>query len=447
MADTFTTRNRFQKQEVGAHVNTWGSELNAKGGSDLIDSALDGVESYTLSGSKTLTSTNASDSEAIQRIQNITGGTGGTVTIPSVEKNYIVRNAASGDVIFTTGGGTTATIKSGNTATIFCDGTNVHLALLSDFGSTQLKSTATASAPNHLVNKALLDVAAFSAALPGQYGNAGKYVTTNGTAASWAAISSADVTGALTYTPTSVTTLTGVQSISDFKTGLSLNNVTNTSDASKPVSSAQQTALDLKLNLDGGTLTGPLITVASGTGAAGLNIAPGTAPTSPNNGDFWTTSGGVFARVGGVTQQLALAGGWTQIDTKAATSGTNVDFNSIPATYSDLLVEALAVSGTSGGAAAINLYISINNGSSFSAQGVALGNMADASAIVYGAAVIFGYRLGGVICHSGGVTVDGDMATTSGSVRSFRASTPINALRIAIGAGAFDAGTIKLYAR
>ena len=29
------------------------------------------------------------------------------------------------------------------------------------------------------------------------------------------------------------------------------------------------------------------------------------APTSPNNGDLWTTSGGVFAQIGGVTDQFA----------------------------------------------------------------------------------------------------------------------------------------------
>jgi hypothetical protein len=56
---------------------------------------------------------------------------------------------------------------------------------------------------------------------------------------------SADVTGALTYTPTSVTGLTGVQSVAAFKTGLSLvkadvglGSVDNTADAAKSVLSA-----------------------------------------------------------------------------------------------------------------------------------------------------------------------------------------------------------------
>ncbi len=58
------------------------------------------------------------------------------------------------------------------------------------------------------------------------------------------------------------------RTLSQYKTDLSLNNVTNTSDANKPVSTAQQTALDLKANLASPTLTG---TPASTTAAPGTN--------------------------------------------------------------------------------------------------------------------------------------------------------------------------------
>lgn len=51
----------------------------------------------------------------------------------------------------------------------------------------------------------------------------------------------------------------------------------------------------------GGTMTGPLITTASTTTSAGFNLPPGAAPTSPNNGDFWSTSAGFFGRVNGAT--------------------------------------------------------------------------------------------------------------------------------------------------
>jgi hypothetical protein len=56
----------------------------------------------------------------------------------------------------------------------------------------------------------------------------------------------------------------------------------------------------------GGTLTGPLITVLSGTGAAGLRLPHGAAPTSPVNGDLWTTTSGAFLRVNGATKTVAF---------------------------------------------------------------------------------------------------------------------------------------------
>jgi hypothetical protein len=56
-----------------------------------------------------------------------------------------------------------------------------------------------------------------------------------------------------TANPTFTGTVAGVT-----KSHVGLDNVDNTSDASKPVSSATQTALDLKLNLAGGTMTGKI---------------------------------------------------------------------------------------------------------------------------------------------------------------------------------------------
>ena len=49
------------------------------------------------------------------------------------------------------------------------------------------------------------------------------------------------------------------------------------------------------------TFVAPVKTPASVTGGAGLNIAPGTAPTSPNNGDCWVTSAGLYCRINGAT--------------------------------------------------------------------------------------------------------------------------------------------------
>lgn len=123
MPSTYTARNRAEKQGAGENANTWGTRAN-QNTFDMFDEALDGVESFTLSGSKTLTTANGSTDEARNRVLNVTGGTGGTITIPNVEKAYLVRNAASGDVTFTTGSGTTADVPSGGVQWVFCNGSN-----------------------------------------------------------------------------------------------------------------------------------------------------------------------------------------------------------------------------------------------------------------------------------------------------------------------------------
>lgn len=125
MPSTATTRNRLEKQATGENTNTWGSKLNATA-FDLIDTALDGRTNFTLSGSKTLSSANFAADEARGRFLDITSGTGGTVTIPAVEKWYIVRNATSGNVVLTTGGATTATVPTGQIQVVVTDGSKVY---------------------------------------------------------------------------------------------------------------------------------------------------------------------------------------------------------------------------------------------------------------------------------------------------------------------------------
>lgn len=61
------------------------------------------------------------------------------------------------------------------------------------------------------------------------------------------------------------------------------------------------------LSINGGAMAGRLVTAASTTTAAGFNIPAGAAPTSPVDGDIWTTTAGVFARINGST--IGLGGG------------------------------------------------------------------------------------------------------------------------------------------
>jgi hypothetical protein len=59
------------------------------------------------------------------------------------------------------------------------------------------------------------------------------------------------------------------------------------------------------------TTTGKITTPASTTGAAPMNVPQGTAPTSPSNGDVWTTSGGLYVQIAGSTVGPLGGGGGT----------------------------------------------------------------------------------------------------------------------------------------
>jgi|SRR5690242_16924713 len=55
--------------------------------------------------------------------------------------------------------------------------------------------------------------------------------------------------------------------------------------------------------------SGTMLLPASVAGAAPLRLPHGTAPSSPVNGDIWTTTSSAFARINGVTVDLAAGGG------------------------------------------------------------------------------------------------------------------------------------------
>lgn len=144
MPSSYSTRNRAEKQAAGENSNTWGTRLNTNT-IDMFDAALDGRVAFTLSTTKTLTTVDGAADEARMRFIDITDGTGGTVTIPNVEKWYLVRNGTSGDVTFTTGSGTTATIKTGAVTAIVSTGANVVYAEKVDVATQSVGTLAVAN--------------------------------------------------------------------------------------------------------------------------------------------------------------------------------------------------------------------------------------------------------------------------------------------------------------
>lgn len=65
------------------------------------------------------------------------------------------------------------------------------------------------------------------------------------------------------------------------------------------------------------TFVGEQTMVASATTGAGFTLPPGVAPSSPVDGDIWTTTSGLYARINGVTNEVSLSGGAPVVVTSA----------------------------------------------------------------------------------------------------------------------------------
>ena len=224
MVSTATTRLRLNKQGTGDSPNTWGVILNGQV-FDLADEAIAGVETIALTGNKTLTSTNYVSDEARNMGLRFTGSltSGATITIPAVEKLYFIIND-SGQTLTFTAGGVTGAIENERRKWLACDGTDVYVGedgadfeyveatFLKLAGGTltgQVTAVGDPTADGHLARKKYVDdqlmAVTATAELPGQSGNNGKFLTTNGTVASWAAVDLSPyltiVSAAATYQP------------------------------------------------------------------------------------------------------------------------------------------------------------------------------------------------------------------------------------------------------
>jgi hypothetical protein len=117
-------------------------------------------------------------------------------------------------------------------------------------------------------------------------------------------------TAAATYAPINAPTFTGVVTIPG---GASITGYATTTD------------VGLKANIASPTFTGVVTTAASASGSAGFLIPHGSAPSSPVNGDIWTTTAGLFYRINGATVSPATLAGGTftgKITTVASAAGT-----------------------------------------------------------------------------------------------------------------------------
>lgn len=178
MPSSWSSSLRFELQFTGENINLWGDKLNAV--LAHADYAVAGWLTKPLTGNASLATANAADDEARAAMLKFTGAGPFTVTLPAVSKSYLVWNACAGAVTLTTGAGATVVVEPGDIVCVMTDGSQVKTP---GYGGLSIKDYVAQTAWTYNAGN-----------LPAQAGNAGKFVRTDGTNASWAALQAADLT-------------------------------------------------------------------------------------------------------------------------------------------------------------------------------------------------------------------------------------------------------------
>tara|TARA_E500000318_G_scaffold12143_1_gene11114 strand:- start:4071 stop:5057 length:987 start_codon:yes stop_codon:yes gene_type:complete len=169
MASTYTANSGIEKPGSGEQSGTWGATTNTN--FDIIDRALSGVGSITLSGTThTLSSTDGALADGHYKVLVLGGSPSGanTITISpnDQDKAYLVHNNTSQSAIFTQGSGGNATVAAGAFAWIFADGAGsgaVVTKMTVDTASIENSAITTAKIADNAVTAAkLADTAVFA---------------------------------------------------------------------------------------------------------------------------------------------------------------------------------------------------------------------------------------------------------------------------------------------
>ena len=362
MPRTWTTNLGLIKPADGEEDGVWGDLVNDN--SNIIDIAIDGVLSLTLTGtSSTLTTSDGSVSDGQYKLLVLGGGIVATHTITispnDSQKIYFVRNTTSQSVVFTQGSGGNVTIATGDSGIIYANGGGASAAvsnLTDHFAMSSVKITggaisgASISASSATLTGGTIDgmtVGATTASTGDFTDLSADTLTLNGTAVT-ASAAELNILDGATLSTTELNYVDGVTSA--IQTQLNSKQATDATLTALAAYNTNglmtQTAAD---TFTGRTLTGTAnqITVTNGDGVSG-NPTVAAVVASQAEAEAGTDSTKLMTPQR-TSQAISKLGKMQDLGTMDTSSGTSPKSLSVTLTnYSHLLFEFNGVSHNSG---------------------------------------------------------------------------------------------------
>ena len=130
MASTYTSNTGIEKIGAGEQAGTWGNTTNNN--LDIVDRTLNGVITLTITGNKTLTTSDGTLSEGHYKVLVLSGSPSGafdlTIDPNDQQKWFFIKNSTNQTATVKQGGGsgTTVALATNPSGIIFADGTGAN---------------------------------------------------------------------------------------------------------------------------------------------------------------------------------------------------------------------------------------------------------------------------------------------------------------------------------
>lgn len=360
MATGYTSILKLALPVTGELAGTWGTVVNDNI-TQMIEQAVAGLATINTwtTNSHTLTVANGTSSESRCAMLVASDGAGlsaaGEIICPAASKLYVLKNGTSYQITLKTASGTGVAVPTGQTAFLFCDGTNVVPCITNITNAAVSSLRVLGSTSGYVGFQAAAAAGSTTYTLPSADGTNGQVLSTNGSGTlSWATgggvtTFSAGTTGLTPSTATTgAVTLAGTLAIANGGTGQTTATAafnalapsqtsnsgkylttdgTNTSWGTVSASPGGSTtqiqynnagafggSANFTWNNTTSTLTVNSINIGRGGNNIATNMFIGTAATGATVNSFKNVAVGVAALNGVTNGQLNVAVGWNALN-------------------------------------------------------------------------------------------------------------------------------------